>query len=87
MIIFHVHKCCVRIRFTIVVSALKTGSMPVIGYLAFKKTPEKFQIFLVPAFPLSASMNKDRTILPAFLGQIVMDLLKILSSGFGFYGK
>ena len=40
MVIFHVHKCGIRIGLTIVIPSLKRCRMPVIGCLAFQKAPE-----------------------------------------------
>lgn len=44
LVIFHMHKGCIQSRLTIVVAPLKAYNMPVIGYLAFQKSPEQFPV-------------------------------------------
>ena len=43
MVIFHVHKGCIRIGFTIIVSSLKACRMPVINGLPLKESVEKLE--------------------------------------------
>ena len=62
VVLFHVHKGCIRIRFTIIVSALKACYVPVINGLTFKKPVEKFEKPLVSAFPFPTSMYKNSVI-------------------------
>lgn len=54
------HKGCIRIRFTIIISALKACRMPVINALPFKKSAEKLKIPLISAFSFSTTINKNR---------------------------
>ena len=54
--------------------------MPVIDRLAFQKTTEQFQIFLVPAFPFPSSMDKNGMLFFTALFQKPTDLLKITDS-------
>lgn len=59
MVILHVHKGGIRVGLTVIVPPLEVCRMPVIDGLAFQKSAEEFQISLVPALPLTPSMDKN----------------------------
>lgn len=75
MIIFHVHKGCIGIRFTIIVSALKACCMPVINGLPLKESVKKLKIPLISAFPFPTPMNKNGILCPASFFQKQNDIL------------
>lgn len=58
MVILHVNKGGIHIRFTVIVPPLKACRMSVINRLPLKKPAEEFQIPLVLTFPFAPSVYK-----------------------------
>ena len=87
MIIFHVHKCSIRVSLTIIISSLKAGCMPVVSYLTFLKFSEKLKVFLVFTFSFPSAIHKNCSILLALIFKISCYCLKILNPRVYFYRK
>lgn len=75
MVIFHVHKSGVWIRFAVIIPPLKTGGIPVIDRLTLQEAAEQFLIPLVPAFAFPSSMYKKRPFRSALFLQKPADFL------------
>ena len=87
MDVFHMHEHSVWICFTIIISSLEAGCVPVINGLTILKTAEQLQIPLVPAFAFSSSIYKNGMLFFAYLFQETANLLNILSFGLFRYAE